>query len=733
MPKDDPADEKATHSSSRRGGRQAPPGHAAPGGECGAIPAVTALPLDPHSRLQFLPGVGPKRALLFERLGLHTIEQLLRHYPRAYLDARTFVSVKDLRPGELLTVVGRVKHAAALRTRSGRTDFSVSIADGTGQLACYFFGQPFLAGTLRPGTRVVVSGEVDRLERRMLNPLFEVVEGDLESLLHAGRLVPVHALTRGVTARGMRAAVRRALDRVAVRMADPVPAEIVAGEGLSSLGEALEQIHFPPDEAARERARRRLAFEELFLLQTVLELRRRVLAEAGRGLVTAGPGRLAERALHALPFALTQDQQTALAEIVADLRAPRPMHRLLVGEVGSGKTVVALLAALHVIECGHQAAFMAPTEILARQHAATLERLAAPAGIAVAALTGATPAAERRAVTARLAAGEPLLVAGTHALLESKVTLPRLGLAVVDEQHRFGVGQRATLAQKGRLPDVLVLTATPIPRTLALAAYGDLDVSTLRARPAGRGRLVTRVAAEEKFPQVLEFMARELAAGRQAFVVVPVIEESTRGEARAAEAEFARLKADPILCPFRLGLLHGRLRSDAKQEVMDAFVAGELQALVTTTVVEVGVDVPNATLMVVENADRFGLTQLHQLRGRVGRGSHRSVCVLIPGPGATARGRARLAELARTEDGFALAEADLRLRGPGEPWGTRQSGLPGLKLADLFRDEPLLLAARAAARTMVARDARLAEPQHARLREVLMCDYREPLELALAG
>jgi ATP-dependent DNA helicase RecG len=303
----------------------------------------------------------------------------------------------------------------------------------------------------------------------------------------------------------------------------------------------------------------------------------------------------------------------------------------------------------------------------------------------------------------------------------------------VDEQHRFGVGQRATLARKGQLPDVLVLTATPIPRTLALAAFGDLDVSTIRTRPVGRGRLVTRIAAEEKFPQVLEFMARELTAGRQAFVVVPLIEEGGRLEARAAEAEFARLTADPILGRFRLGLLHGRLKPEEKGAVMERFAAGEVQALVTTTVVEVGVDVPNATLMVVENAERFGLTQLHQLRGRVGRGAHRSVCVLIPGRAATARARVRLEELVRSDDGFALAEADLRLRGPGEMWGIRQSGWTRLKLADLFRDEPLLLAARDAARALVAEDPRLAQPGHAALKAALLAAYAEPLELALAG
>ncbi len=689
--------------------------------------------LDPRSRVQFLPGVGPQRAMAFERLGIVSIEHLLRHYPREWLDASRFVAVKDLKPGALLTVVGQVKHAAALRTRGGRGDFAATIADDTGTVGCYFFGQSFLARTLTPGVRVVVSGEYDAIDRRFTNPLFEVVEGELEQLLHAGRLVPVHALTKGVTARGMRAAVGHALEAVADQVADPVPPEVLAARGMGPLGAALRAIHFPESAAALDQARRRLAFEELFQLQMVMELRRRVLAEEGEALVLRASGALATRVRETLPFTLTDDQAAAVADVTADLGKPRPMHRLVIGDVGSGKTVVALLAAAHALEAGHQVAFMAPTEVLARQHALTLSRFATPAGIEVATLTGASTAAQRRLLAARLAAGEPLLVVGTHALLEDKVKMPTLALTIVDEQHRFGVKQRAELAKKGVLPHVLVLTATPIPRTLQLAWFGDLDVSVIRARPAGRGRLVTRVTGEEKFPQVIDFMAKELAAGRQAYVVVPAIEEGGRLEVRAAESEVGRLREHPLLAKYRIELLHGRMKSDEKLEVMRAFKDGEAQVLVATTVIEVGVDVPNATLMVVENAERFGLTQLHQLRGRVGRGEHRSVCVFVGGPLLTPSGRERLEVMRTTEDGFALAEADMRLRGPGEVWGTRQSGLPRLKVANLWRDEALLMDAREAARAVVASDPQLLRPEHAPLRVALLAQYREPLELALAG
>jgi ATP-dependent DNA helicase RecG len=691
--------------------------------------------LEPSSRVQFLPGAGPARGELLARLGIHTVADLVLHVPRAYLDATRSAAIRDLAPGRLTTVAGRITHAHVIRTRGGRADFTATVRDQTGSLECYWFGQSFLQRTLRPGRDLVVSGELDEhVQRRFVNPLFEVLEPGAErETLHVGRIVPVHAVTQGLGAKGMRRLVHAALEEVADRMPDPLPAGLAERHGLPARSVALRHIHFPPDAAALEAARHRLAFEEFLLLETVLQLRRRAFHQEGRGLVTAGPGEWARRARAKLPFPLTAGQERALAEIVGDLRRPSPMHRLLVGDVGSGKTVVAFLAAAHVLEAGFQVAFMAPTEILARQHEATLRRFAAPLPVPVEAWTGETRAAQRRALQARLEAGEPVLLVGTHALIERDVHFARLGLVVVDEQHRFGVRQRSDLTRKGALPDVLVMSATPIPRTLALTLYGDLDVSALHERPPGRGRVATRLVHEDQRETVIEFFAGEIGHGRQAYVVVPLVEESESADRRAAKAEVERLRVHPRLRGLEVGLLHGRMKGEEKRAVMEAFARGEIHILVATTVVEVGVDVANATLMLVEGAERFGLIQLHQLRGRIGRGAARSVFVMMAGPAAGAAARERLAELIRSHDGFALAEADLRLRGPGEPWGVRQTGLPRLRVGDLFRDRGWLEEARRAASGTIAADPQLVLPEHRGLRQELLSHYREPLELALAG
>jgi ATP-dependent DNA helicase RecG len=679
----------------------------------------------PESPVQYLPGVGPRRAELLAKLGIATVEDLLRHTPRRYLDARRVRRIADLVPGELCTVVARVT-ATQVRRRPGRQDFLARLADASGTVAATWFGRGYLARTLAAGDEIVLSGALGPGRGRgFANPEFEKLDDEERELLHAGRIIPVHPLTAGVTGKGMRRLVHTALEAVGGELVDPLPGGIRAEHDLEGLAPALRQIHFPGDEAALERARRRLAFEELFLVQVLLATRRARREHGSTGLVTATTSERARALVRALPFRLTAAQKRVIAEILADQRAPRPMHRLLVGEVGSGKTLVALVACLHAAEAGFQSAFLAPTEILAEQHFRTLERFAAAARLSVALLLGRTRAAGRREVLEGVAAGRVELLVGTHAVLQEEVRFRRLGFVVVDEQHRFGVRQRATLAAKGKTPDVLVMTATPIPRSLALALFGDLDLSVLDERPPGRGRVRTRVVPEAKRERVLEFTARELASGRQAYFVLPVIEETAKADLKAATAAHDQLTKHPLLRRFRWGLLHGRLPGEERAGVMADFAAGRLRGLVTTTVIEVGIDVPNATLLVVEQAERFGLAQLHQLRGRIGRGPHVSTCVLLPGPGASPEALDRLRRVASTEDGFRLAEEDLALRGPGELWGTLQTGLPRFRVADPIGDRELLNAAHAAARALVEEEPELEGAPLAPLRRVLEARFGE--------
>jgi ATP-dependent DNA helicase RecG len=539
----------------------------------------------------------------------------------------------------------------------------------------------------------------------------------------------------------MRKWIRATLDalRDELEAADPLPEALRESLRLPSLFTALEHVHFPATPEAAERGRKRLAFDELLLAQLVLALRRRVRETSSRALVTARGMARARAAIAALPFTPTKAQQRAVNEIVGDMKAPRAMHRLLVGDVGTGKTVVALLAAVCAVEAGFQVAVMAPTEILAEQHFRTLSALGQAAGVVPALWTGSTPASVRREFRRRLevkaGSAEALdLLVGTHALLEEDVPMPRLGLVVVDEQHRFGVRQRALLASKGRgYPDVLVMTATPIPRTLASAFLGDLDLSVLDERPKDRKPIVTRLAGEARREAIYSFLADELTKGRQAYIVYPLIDESEKSELRAARAMVESLRAHPTLARFKFGLLHGRMKASEKEAVMAQFAANEIHALVSTTVIEVGVDVPNATVMIVEHPERFGLTQLHQLRGRVVRGSERSVCELLAGPRIGIEARDRLALLASTDDGMKVAEADLDARGPGELWGARQTGLPALRVADVLRDALLVERARTEASKMVEDDPELLAPRHARLRDRLVRLFGEELSWRATG
>jgi ATP-dependent DNA helicase RecG len=626
------------------------------------------------------------------------------------------VPIGKLLPGEVVTVVGRIVAREARRSRGrGRTDLRARVADASGTLGVTWFGQGWLARSLPEGATVVLIGTLaPGPGRQFANPLFEVLPEDAVEQLAAGRIVPRYPLTAGVSGRALTGWVRRALDLLGEELAagDPLPAE---------------------------QARRRLALDELLVVQLLLALRRRAREDQEGGLVTARGVARARAAIAALPFTPTAAQKRAVNEIVADMKRPRAMHRLLVGDVGTGKTVVALLAAACAAEAGHQVAVMAPTEILADQHFRTLSALGRAAGLSIARWTGSTGERDRRELRRRLAlpAGDPLgvdVLVGTHALLEAEVPLPRLGLVVVDEQHRFGVRQRAVLSTKGPgQPDVLVMTATPIPRTLALTFFGDLDVSVLDERPKDRLPILTRVLGEAKREEMYAYLARELALGRQVYVVVPLVEESETSDLRAAKAMVETLARHPVLTAWRWGLLHGRLKPAEKDAVMTAFTAGEIAGLVATTVIEVGVDVPNATVMVVEHAERFGLTQLHQLRGRVGRGSERSVCVLMAGPRAAPEAAARLALLAATDDGFRLAEEDLKARGAGELWGTRQTGLPALRVADLAQDVDLVEAARALAQAWIAADPTLEAPASASLRERLLRDFGEELSWRATG
>ena len=640
-----------------------------------------------------LRGAGPKLSAAAAEMGIATLGDLLRHLPHGYRNRAQPVGLADLRLGEEATVEVEVIRAKVRPTRRRRlTILEAAVRDATGQAKAVWFNRAWLADRLQTGTRLLLRG---KFEKRGLNVSeHEFLDSGEDAGLHTTGIVPVHPASERIRPQRIREWAWQAIPQ-ARHAVEPIPGRLRRELRLAAAEDALVASHFPPDEHAAEAARERLAFEELFLYQASLISRRGRRVSGDRGIALPPRGELVDGWLASLPFELTGDQLLAVAEIDEDLARSQPMQRLLMGEVGSGKTVVALYAMLRAIEAGRQAALMAPTETLAEQHFRTLETLLANDPVPATLLTSATPAARRRELLDSLAGGQPQLVVGTHALIEEGVEFDSLAVAVVDEQHRFGVRQRAALDAKGpgkRVPHVLHMTATPIPRTLSLTAYGDLDTTALKQLPPGRQPITTRVVEDGKRAAAYEFIRARLREGRQAFVVCPLVADSEAVQAKAAEAEAQRLAANELR-DFRVALLHGQMSSEQKAGAMGAFASGTSDVLVATTVIEVGIDVPNATVMVVEGAERFGLSQLHQLRGRVGRGEHASFCILFGDPESTAA-RARLDAIAKESDGFALAEVDLSIRGEGEILGTRQHGLPRFRAATLPEDTGLLLEAR---------------------------------------
>jgi ATP-dependent DNA helicase RecG len=653
--------------------------------------------------LQALEGVGPRTAERAAEAGVATIGDLLLRLPRGHRD-RTIVPVASLEPGRTATVAVEVLGATPRPfRRRGLTILSVKVGDESGSIRATWFNQPWVAPKLTPGARLLLTGSADKRGLR-------VSEHELTDAPSEG-LVPVHPATEQLKAPRIRQWMEQAMRWVG-NVPEPLPAALRARRGLAAAPDAVKALHFPETAEDVEEARERLRFEELFLYQAVLATRKRSHRMARPAPRLGKPGERVARWIESLPFEPTRDQLKAFDEIDADLVSGEPMQRLLMGEVGSGKTVVAVYAMLRALEAGFQAALMAPTETLAEQHAATLGKLLAEEATPFGLLTGATRAARRREHLDRLASGELGLIVGTHALIEPGVRFARLGVCVVDEQHRFGVRQRKALDSKGvegLAPHVLHMTATPIPRTLSLTAYGDLDTTALRELPAGRKSVATRIVEEGERAGAYEFVRARLREGRQAYVVCPLVEESEKVQGRAAEAEAERLAAGELR-DFAVGVIHGQLRSAEKAAAMEAFAFGETDVLVATTVIEVGIDVANATVIVIEGAERFGVSQLHQLRGRVGRGEHESICLLFAeGGGEMARRRLKAVE--RESDGFKLAEIDLSLRGEGEVLGTRQHGLPRFAVAELPEDTPALVSARDEVLDLLRRHGSLEAPE----------------------
>jgi ATP-dependent DNA helicase RecG len=693
-------------------------------------PSADADPL--KQDVQFLKGVGPARADQLRRLGIQTVGELLFHFPRGYDDLTDVRAISALSEGTLQTVHGEVVEIDGKQLPDGRTVISIVLSDdGKTCLEGTWFNQAYITRRFRYGQHIAFSGKPKwfRDHWQMNNPQVQALDGPTAE--SSPGIVPVYPLTEELRADQLRPVLRRAVEEFAGLACEVLPEALRRQRGLPDVAQALHDLHLPASLAAARSARRRFVYEEFLVLQLALALRRRELRDRQRAPLLPVTPQIDARIRRLFPFRLTADQDKAIAEISKDLASDRPMQRLLQADVGAGKTAVAVYALLAAVANKHQAALMAPTEVLARQHWHTLEAYLAKSRVRRLLLTGALTGKARKEALAGLASGDIDLVIGTQALVQDTVQFARLGLVVIDEQHKFGVNQRARIRKLGVDPHYLVMTATPIPRTVALTVFGDLDTSIIRQLPPGRQPVVTRWRTEAQRASIYEKLREELSRGRQAYIVCPLVAESELLDLKAAEQVHAELSAGPLR-EFRVGLLHGRMAEADKDEVMQRFRARELDVLVSTMVIEVGVDVPNATFLIIEHAERFGLSQLHQLRGRVSRGTIAGQCYLFSGP-VTDEARDRLRALARTTDGFALAEQDARQRGLGEFFGTRQHGLGELHVGDLLADRDILQEARKDAFNLVAADAGLRRPEHALLREAVLRRYGKTLELAEVG
>ena len=693
-----------------------------------------------ETEIQYASGIGPRRAAkLIAELNIRTVRDLLEYYPRDYLDRGHFRSIYEVgRTGEYETIQGVVVNQSQFTpSRKGAKSIGrIAVYDQAGVAQLVNFGRRigYLKNLLKVGTPVVVSGKFTRRNNEIQTTdfEFEVLEAEDADLIHTGRIVPKYALTAKLTQRMLRQWTKTVIDGYAEGYPEILPLDIRQRNQLIDRCTAIQEVHFPSSEGYKDAARRRLAFDEFFLLELGLEIKKQRWETEEKGIAFQVEGELLDRFIEALPFQLTSAQKRVIAEIKSDMANGQAMNRLLQGDVGSGKTIVGVVAALCAIQSGYQGALMVPTEILAEQHTYNLSELLEPLGLKVVLLKSDLPKSERDEALAAIADGSAHVVVGTHALIQEGVAFHRLGLVIIDEQHRFGVMQRATLRDKGTTPDVLVMTATPIPRTLALTIYGDLNVSVIDELPPGRQKITTRWVKEADREKLYAQIEKEIQRGRQAYIVYPLVEESEKLEEVKAATEMADHFQADVFPHLRVGLLHGRMRSVEKQEVMGRFKNREIDILVSTTVIEVGIDVPNASLMLIENAGRFGLSQMHQLRGRVGRGTHKSSCHLIIGP-TTEDGIRRIKAMTRTNDGFELAEADLEIRGPGEFFGTRQSGLPDFKIANILRDASLLEMAKSEANRLAKADPSLSQPAHRVLKQVLQTQWAGHLKMASIG